>query len=213
VLDAQGQTTRMSGCWVEGFDEPVRLSLPNGGSAKFEQCLFVRPGGDTRGWPVAAYPMAGGARPREVRFDHCTAVGAGLLRAEGFDARTPLNVEVRSCVLSTHALLLWGGAFPGGLHYQGKDNLYEIGGAAWVLQTPDGLSGVPASPSDLQTWKALASTKEDETSRVLDLQFRREPALGTEALPNDYTVLNVDPPKPGADPAQVGPKGGKPRPE
>jgi hypothetical protein len=210
VLDAQAKSTRMAGCWVEGFDEPVRLSLPEGSSARFEQCMFIRPGGDAGGWPVFARPYAGGGKGRSLRFERCTAVGAGLLHAEGFDERTPIEVEVLSCVVSGRALLLWGGAFPGGLHYRGQANLYEVSGAAWVLATPDGLSGVPGGPADLQTWAARAPTK-DEDSRVLDVQFRREPSLGTEARPADFTLLNIDPPKPGADPSQVGPRGGLPR--
>ena len=104
--------------------------------------------------------------------------------------------------MSTHALLMWSGAFPDGLIWTGSNNIYEVSGAAWVVQPPNGFNAVEKSPSSLDSWTE-GSIQEDD-ARVMDVRFVDE-APAAKHKPGDFALMNVDEPKPGANPGEVGP--------
>ncbi len=206
VLKAEGRHTKLTGCWFEGFDEPLEQSLSPGADVKISQCLFVRsPEGDSAaGWPLSVRAMGANRKGvAKVSLDHVTAWGAGFLRAEGFSPNLPLQVDVTQTVVSTHALLMWSGPFPDGLSWTGKNNIYEVSGAAWVVQPPNGFNAIENSPSNLESW--TEGPIEEDDARVLDVRFADE-SPAENHKPGDFALMNVDEPRPGADPKQVGPE-------
>ncbi len=205
VLKAEGRHTKVAGCWFQGFDEPLAQSIFPGADVEISQSMFVRPpeGDNAAGWPLSVRSMGVNREGvPKVTFDHVTNWGAGLLRAEGFSPSLPLQVEVSQSVLSTHALLMWSGTFPEGLNWTGSNNIYEVSGAAWVVRPPDGFNAVENSPSSLDSWTEGSIQEED--ARVMDVRFVDE-APAVKHRPGDFALMNVDEPKPGANPGEVGP--------
>lgn len=206
LLLTQGSQTKLEQCWIEGFDTPIDLSLFPGSQFLLSGCMIVRPiaTGPTPGWVINARPlMVVSQESRTITFDHCTIAGLGLLSAGEFTKEGPgLQLQVQRTAISAPALLAWAGAFPDGLSYEGQANLYRITGNGWVVQSPNGQAPIPGSPTNLVTW-ATGPIHESE-SRPQNFHFQNDAAVSGH-LPADYTLLDVDPPKPGADPDQVGP--------
>lgn len=207
VLAAEGRRTRLAGCWIEGFDAPLYLRMLPGAEAELSQTMIVRTGeaDPASGWAVTAVasplPLVA---PRRLVLDRCTVAGTGLIRAEGFGAGAPpLRVEVRDCAIRVRSLSMWAGPFPGGLDYQGRGNLYRVASPAWVVQAPGGVEPIPDGPANFEAW--AAGPGREEGSRALDFRFRDD-APSDGHVPSDFALRDVDPPRPGADPARVGPE-------
>ncbi|MDB5350927.1 MAG: serine/threonine protein kinase [Planctomycetota bacterium] len=212
AVAAEGLDTRVTGCMFEGFDRPISLAMYPGADAKFSHCIFVRDitTDPLAGWAVAAVRKnAPTNKPRRITIDRCTALGAGLLVAEGFTADGPLTVSVSQSATRTSALLMTPtpkDALPKALVWTGKDNAYAITGVAWVVVPPRGFDGMKDGPSNLKTWAELM--KADTGGRDEVIKFAG-PSQGEGKVPEDFAVIVDGKTATGADPAKVGP-GGKP---
>ncbi len=206
LIKTGGRATKLEQCWIEGFDAPIDSGLFPRYQVALSGCMIVHPlaNGPVTGSVVTAKALkSGDQESRTIIFDHCTIAGLELLKAKGFgEAGLDLHVQATQTVVDAPALLSWDGDFPGSLHFEGQGNLYRITGSGWVTQQPGGSEPIPGSPTSLETWKTGPIHEND--SRASDFPFQNDAAaLGHN--PTDYTLLKVDPPKPGADPEQVGP--------
>ena len=157
------------------------------------------------GWGALGVCFGGGPRDgaRSVVFEHCTIAGEGMLQVEGFSERSPIRLDVSSCVVKVGRLLDWkpsppdAPCTPRALAWTGSQNQLEIAGDAWL----DG-PGVPAVPS-LETWEQ--QYVERDPIRV-GVRFSMAPETPDGRLtPAAYALVNAPTPAPGAGPGDVGP--------
>jgi serine/threonine-protein kinase len=214
VAVAAGKKTSISGCWFEGFDQPLSLKTFPQSRIRLRHCMFLgyKPGESPGGWAARvadvglAYSASrNNASERSFSAERCTIIGAGLIELQGYTEAIPLHATVAGTVVKAASLLMWGnaGAFPKGLKWSGKDNRYELGGVNWVAEGPKGINGVRNGPLDLETWSAAVGT---EPGTIAD------PVKLTSASlhdPADLALSGTDAKTVGADPAFVGP-GAKP---
>ncbi len=209
IVSAEGLETRITGCWFEGFDSPIALHAFPGSRTRLEQCMLIRHGAASTvsAWPITitSRPLASKNQNHTLVLDHCTIVGSGLLRAEGFDEKTPLTVKVFDTVASVKSLLMWSENYPEGLNWDGRGNVYDLSTPEnWVVVPAEGTKAAPKSPRGLKDW-AQGAIHEVE-SQAIDLTFA-DASPDEGHTPSDYAVTNVPSPRPGADPSQVGPPG------
>jgi serine/threonine protein kinase len=214
VAVAAGRSTSLSGCWFEGFDEPLSVQTFPNSRIRLRHCMFLgyKPGESPAGWAarVADVGLAyrgsrNDAGERRLSAERCTVIGAGLFELQGYTDPVPLHATVTDTVVKSSSLLMWGnaGPFPKGLKWSGKDDRYELAGVNWVVVGPKGIDGVRNGPVDFESWAAAVGA-ESGTKAV--------PVKLTSAAmdePADLALVGEDAKTVGADPAFVGP-GAKP---
>lgn len=208
ALASRGLEARLNGCHFDGFDQPIVLEMYPGANVSLAHCLFVRDAaGPGSGWAIAAIsqiPRIEGSR--KLGLDRCTAIGSGLLVAEGFEPDAPLTVSVVGTAIRASALAMTTiskADLAKALAWTGRGNDYAISGASWVVLPPRGSVGMPGAPSDLKTWAEFfpADTQGDDA----EVKFAAPP-IGEGRPPADYAVIvGSGKPAVGADPAKVGP--------
>ena len=208
VVVSRARAARLSGCFFEGFDMPIALEMYPDSKAEFKQCLFVRDAPNPRaGWVVSVTrKLAMSEAPRSLSLDRCTAIGSGLLVADGFTPEGPLSVTVEGTAVKTAALLMTAISKPvlaKSLVWTGRDNRYAISGVAWIVKPPRGFDGLEGGPSDLKSWTDLFP--KDVGSESTSIQFAVSSREGH--LPPDYAVVTDGDAGVGADPSKMGLEG------
>ncbi|HEV3164751.1 MAG TPA: serine/threonine-protein kinase [Isosphaeraceae bacterium] len=222
AVSAEGLKTTVSDCWFQGFDKSIWLEAFADSHGLVRQCMLIQDeaGGHPAGWAITVRrgSSVGSAgergdrdKARHIEIEHCTASGAGLMELEDFVAESPVYLDVRDTVVRAQALLEWKSheaSIGKPLHWSGRGNRYDIGGAAWVMLPPSGpntiADAVKDSPTDLESWLKLV---QDETgSKVESIKFIGEgTATPDRREPKDYAVAGDATASAGADPDRVGP--------
>ena len=205
---ARGRVLHLSNSFLSGLQTPIEVVSYQDSEVRIEQCMLIgapesSPGPVTGGGWATVYRVDTNRvnKPRRLIFDHCTAVGTGFVRFEGPLDKAALHVEISNCVVAAQALALWPEvAFPGAMKWDGESNLYGVTGDVLIASgTPS--QNAPSLPKDLQSWSSTAAIRETKTQERI-VRFIVQPN-GAGTRPGDYKLIEVDPPLPGADPAQV----------
>jgi eukaryotic-like serine/threonine-protein kinase len=219
---SDGGALEVDRSWFEGFDKAVELSVINSTPARIHQTMIVPARGPGEGQPsewygwgvklqfVRAGNPAGKAPSRHLILDHCTMEGAGLLDLATIVDPTPLQVEVKHCLVQADALVACkpNTDLSKQILWKGESNQYGILGHSWIVHSAS--QGGPALSSDavtdLDSWKLVEPN--DSNPIANKLKYKTDPsARSTPLRPSDFAVEASGPPqtKPGADPEQVGP--------
>jgi serine/threonine-protein kinase len=210
AVESEGGTLVATGCWFEGFDRALDISVIAGRTVTLTQCMLIRAKGD-RGWAVRVDRMPGGdplKHPPRVVIDRCTVKAKGLLDLVGFSAQAPVSVELRGCAVQADAVLAWQryGEAPlpsEVLRWSGANNRYDVRGKSWVVAGPDGAPPPSGGPADFAAWNRKFT---DRGSDAAPVKFQAEPSAPSESLvPQDFALTEPGDPPAGADPDQVGP--------
>lgn len=210
----EGTRLDVRGCWFQGFDRALDLVSFPGARLSIRQSMFVwnkfdgRESGWALRWQGLEAPKVEGKRM--LVMDRCTLFGlsgGGLLEvAGGGSAESPFHVEIKRTALKTQNLLMWGLApdkFPKAIRWNGSDNRYDLGGAAWIVLPPNGVANLADSPSDLASWKKVAT--EDDATKADPLSFANpKPASSRTIEPSDFSLSGDGNQSIGADPNSVG---------
>jgi serine/threonine-protein kinase len=214
---SEGSRLTVDGCWFAGFATALDVASFAGSNTTIKQSMMVQTAADTQpiGWALRIQQAPGGkpGERRRLLIEHCTSRGEGLLELVDFTPQAPLQVAIKQCAVLSHALLAWQTPAPGtpltvdALEWQGEGNQYDIRGKSWVVLSSDGTSELRDGPIDLASWRS----KVVEHDPVLPpVRFRVDPAsLSESPQPDDFAIIDPEIRPPGADPARVGPTGGR----
>jgi serine/threonine protein kinase len=219
---SDGGALEVDRSWFEGFDKAVELSVSNSTPARIQQTMIVPAHGPVEGQPSEWYgwgvklqfvragnPAAKTPR-RHLILDHCTMEGAGLLDLATILDPTPLQVEVKHCLVQADALVACklGAEASKQILWKGESNQYDILGHSWIVHSAN--QGAPAlsadAVTDLASWKLVQPN--DSNPIANKLKYKIDPrARATPLRPSDFTVEASGPlqTRLGADPEQVGP--------
>ena len=210
-------------CWFEGFDSAIEVAANFRTDVHIAETMIVRsPARDPAaahaaegyGWGVKVRYLSGvlpAAKTFKPNFllDHCTLEGAGLFDLTSSPGPSPVNVEVRQCVLRANTLLAVNPkrAPPSQIEWRGEGNQYEILGRSWIVNSASqGTPVLSASATDLDGW--LKFTRGERNPIRTKLKYRVDPSVRGEVFkPSDFAIETSTTPqsRPGADPELVGP--------
>jgi serine/threonine-protein kinase len=213
AISADGGNLTAAGCWFEGFDKAIDLSVYGEATTRLTHCTIVRPKTDDQpiGWALRVRRQPGSfpKSTRQLTLEHCTFKGEGLLDLIDFSPSTPCKVSINDCAVFADALLAWETSPPGtpldnqALIWSGTGNQYEIRGKSWVAASSEGTPELTGGPTDLASWMNIGA--EHDTIRQ-PIQFQTDPgALPESPQPSDFAVRAEGNRVVGADPQQVGP--------
>jgi serine/threonine-protein kinase len=220
AIVADGGELTVESCWFRGFDTALVVRAVAGTTTRIQQTLAdageVAPAGSpaAKDWILRVEFMPGGqaGSPRRLVLDHCTVAGDGFLKLAGFSLGAPIQVEATGCAVQARTLLGWEPATPGAsldartLQWQGKGNQFDVRGPSWVEAV--GAAGPTGTIGSLERWSQLVTESEPIAGPIV---FPARPASRRDAPePADFAVSAPGPLKPGADPAQVGPRPERP---
>ena len=95
AIVSEGEALNVAGCWFEGFDAAIEIRTVARSQNTIRQTMIV-PGRSTTteaalpdrvGWGVRVLFVARANAKRELRLEHCTFAGAGLLGLSEFSCR------------------------------------------------------------------------------------------------------------------------------
>ncbi len=208
ALAARGIETRVSGCLFDGFDQPIALDLYANAQAKISQCIFVRDRVNVlAGWAISASRPPGASSPTpRLTIDRCTFVGSGVLSVGKVTPENPLAVMMTNSAIQTNSLLMTKLAkdkLAVSLPWKGRENVFSLNSAAWVLTAPTAFESIADGPSDFKGWTELYPAEESSEARPIPFAGK---SLGEGKGVEDLKIP-TEPGKPafGADPDQVGP--------
>jgi eukaryotic-like serine/threonine-protein kinase len=218
AIASDGGALTVGGCWIEGFDTAIEVRAMAGAKSTIRQTMIVpgRPPAQATqsgrvGWGVRVQFLGGGLpnAKRELRLEHCTFAGEGFLGLAGFSAQTPINVVAKGCAVRSDALIGWEPPKPdvpldaSAVNWSGEGNQLDVSGRSWIVP-PAGAPAASFTVADLDGWMKLAAERDPVRTEIL---FPLEPK--TEAggpTPQSYAVKPTGALRPGADPAEVGPR-------
>ena len=211
AVGSEGTRFLATGCWFGGFRQCLDIGIFAGTEVLLEQCMLIRnPDADPAGgWVIRVRHETthGSDRPRAVALRRCTVSDACLLRADDFSPSSPLSVSIEGSAVQAGALLTWkteSALARENLRWSGRDNLYDLSRAAWVVL----LEGTPTGPEGLIDTDVWTRMTEDRTSRIKAIPFpksARETGHPPDPSPQSFPVQQESAVSVGADPRLVGP--------
>jgi hypothetical protein len=214
-------------CWFEGFDEAIEVAAGYTTEMRISQTMIVpAPGHDPiqaqtsewYGWGVKfifnADVRSKVAQPKwNLILDHCTFEGAGLLDLTGSPGPAPIRLEANQCVFHANTLLAFNPKRPKQqqqVHWQGTLNQYDILGRIWIVHSTAGSPAFSTDITDLDSW--LQFNPGEKSPIRSKLKYQIDPTRRSASLrPHDFAIEApaAPQPRPGADPAMVGPWGNR----
>ena len=210
AVSSEGTRLAATGCWFGGFRQCLDVGAFAGTEVTLEQCMVIRsPGSDPAGgWAIRVRhePSNVGDRRRKLTLRRCTVSDSCLLRADDFTPSAPLSVSIEATAVQAGAMLTWkseSGLTRESLRWSGRDNVYDISRAAWVVHI-DGSRPEPEELIDSDAWSRMT---DDRTSQFRPILFPK-PALETQDFPDPESFAGREEltARVGADPRLVGPK-------
>jgi serine/threonine protein kinase len=221
-ISLQGRLATFDGCVIGGFGSPFRILASNSCRVEMSRCLVdartqrgttsaSQPLGGWCIW-VQAIPVGTSQLPsRVVRIERSTFLGDGFLRLEDLSPDRPLKVELAGAAVSAQQFVGWRGshAFPQGLVWNGKGDVYEVSPGPWVVTAGgdgDAFEPLASGPPNLGGWTSGKLAEAD--SREMRLDLPSEPWTEAEAADDlaRFAPQAIRSLEAGVDPAMVGPQ-------
>ncbi|APW64162.1 serine/threonine-protein kinase [Paludisphaera borealis] len=215
AIVSEGGSLTVDGSWFEGFAAAIEIRAMAGSKNTVRQTMIVpgRPPAEAAqsgraGWGVRVQFLGGGAAKakRELGLEHCTFAGEGFLGLAGFSAQSPLSLVVNDCAVQADALVRWEPSKPdvlfdaSAVRWSGEGNQFDVAGKSWIVPPP----GAAPTVADLDGWMKLAPERDPVRTAIL---FPLEPRTAAGGpTPQAYAVAPTGARRPGADPAEVGPR-------
>ncbi len=215
ALVSQGGTLTVAGCWFEGFDAAIEIEALAASRSTIRQTMIVPGAGrpttedalpNRVGWGVRFLFTSGAGAKRELRLEHCTFAGAGFLRLAGVSDQAPLSLIVHDCAVQSDSLISWEPSPPdvpldaSSLKWVGEGNQLDVTGKSWIAPATAKAPVV----EDLEGWMKLAVERDPVRKSILFPLGQQTKSGG--ATPQSYSVDPTGAHRPGADPAEVGPR-------
>jgi serine/threonine protein kinase len=223
AIISNGGLLEINRSWFQGFDDAVSVITMNKTPAQIRQTMIVssfRSGqpqehaSEWYGWAVKLQagnrggPRIGSPQP-QVILERCTIDQDGLIDITESPGSSPLEVEIKDCVVKARAMLACKHSIPPAaqIRWQGAGNQYDILGPAWVvLSARQGTPAFTIAATDLQSWLVFATGDQHPSQEKLQFQ----PGSANQTTVNSPAAYKIQPGvttqvKRGADPDLVGP--------
>jgi serine/threonine-protein kinase len=226
ALSFSGGSLEVKRCWFQGYDKAIDVDAMSRSPALIQQTMIVPASRPTSvqtqapalyGWAMKLQLTAGGgmlSKPSHthVVLENCTVEGTGLLDLTANQARLPLEVDVRRCVIGTDTLLAYNPrpddeSVTSQLHWRGDGNQYGVRGSSWIMRSgSDGGLKHSTNVTDLASWLKFVAGENHPIRAPVTFKTNGGTRMASYG-PYDFSVETTGPleRKPGADPERVGP--------
>ena len=193
-IDAEGGKLGLNRCSIIGFSTAVQWSPSAKSELSLSSSLLV--GSGKNPWPLCFNITYANNLTQKVRVSHCTFAGSGFARIQGSAAPDFLDVIIKSSVVYGRWLLDWKAEapFPGGLDWNGEENLYDLGGDGWIAGTAESLVDVPMGGNGhaISSWVSKDNMQiKENKSQARSLDFKEIPP-GNGSVPGNYQLKSAD---------------------